>query len=371
MKKHLFALIAMAAGAGSAGAERLDRSGQSILPIFEPGGYAELTFGNVNPSVTGTLTSPLGSVGSGDMTASYWQPGIAYKQQLSEAFSFGFIYDRPFGADIDYPLGTGYPLAGTTAETETDAFTVLGNYRFDSGFGVHGGLRVQRFEASTNIIFPGLGVYNAKAEADEGLGYVLGVSYERPDIALRVVLTYNSRIETDNFTTVSSPIPGPATSTTEIVTPQSVNLDFQTGIAKDTLLFGGVRWVDWSNFDIDPIRYPLSCTYNPAANCAPLVSYPDDSWTYSLGIGRRFSENWSGSIALAYEENDDTTPVSNLGPTSGKLGLTLGARYETGPYIVAAGLNYTWIGDAVTKNINSQFEDNDAIGVGVKLGFRF
>lgn len=376
MKKQVVAFCTLIAGAGAAHAERLDRSGQSILPLFEPGGYAEISFGNVNPSVSGTFTSPFGSAGSGNMTTDYWQIGIAYKQQMTEAFSFGFIYDRPFGADVAYPLGTGYPIAGTTAELKTEAFTILGNYRFDSGFGMHGGVRIQRLEASANIVLPSPppaapGNYRVEGQADEGLGYVLGVSYERPDIALRVALTYNSDIETKNRTVETSPVPGPTYSTTTISTPQSVNLDFQTGIAKDTLIFGSIRWVDWSEFDIDPGRYPLKCAYNAAANCGPLISYGDDSWTYTAGVGRRFNENWSGSLQLAYEKNDQSQPSSNLGPTSGRWGLTLGGRYEDGPYVVAGGLNYTWLGDVTTANIGGRFEDNHAVGIGVKLGYRF
>lgn len=371
MKNQVAALCALIAGAGAAHAERLDRSGQSILPLFEPGGYAEISFGNVNPSVSGTAPAALGGAGSGNMTGDYWQVGIAYKQQVTEAFSFGFIYDRPFGADVAYPLGTGYPIAGTTADLKTDAFTILGNYRFDSGFGMHGGLRIQRLKANANIVLPGTGIYTVDGEADEGFGYVLGMSYEKPEIALRVALTYNSEIETKNRTTETSPVPGPGVSTTTITTPQSVNLDLQTGIAKDTLIFGSIRWVDWSEFDIDPGRYPLKCAYNPADNCGPLISYRDDSWTYTLGVGRRFNENWSGSLQVAYEKNDQSNRSSNLGPTSGKWGVTLGTRYEEGPYIVAAGLNYTWLGNVTTANIGGRFEDNDALGVGVKLGYRF
>ncbi len=34
-------------------------------------------------------------------------------------------------------------------------------------------------------------------------------------------------------------------STTTITTPQSVNLDFQTGIMANTVAFANVRWVKW------------------------------------------------------------------------------------------------------------------------------
>lgn len=358
MKNQVAVLCALIAGAGAAHADKVERSGQSILPLFEPGGYAEVSFGHVNPSVTGGVAG----IGSGDMAGDYWQVGIAYKQQMTEAFSLGFIYDRPFGADVDYPLGTGYPIAGTTAELRTDAFTILGNYRFENGFGIHGGVRIQRLKASANIVFPSVGVYNANAESDEGLGYVLGVSYEMPEIALRVALTYNSEIETNLRTTVSSPIPGPDISTTPITTPQSVNLDFQTGIAQDTLLFGGIRWVDYSAFVIDPANYPSD---------EPLLSYDDDTWSYTLGVGRRFTENWAGSLALNYEKGGSSQGVSNLGPTNGQYAVTLGARYEDGPYILAAGVNYTWLGEATTRGVGGRFEDNDAVGIGVKLGYRF
>ena len=42
--------------------------------------------------------------------------------------------------------------------------------------------------------------------------------------------------------------------TTDVDTPQSVQLDFQTGVAPKTLVFGYVRWVDWSEFSISPAR---------------------------------------------------------------------------------------------------------------------
>ncbi|GAB5436920.1 hypothetical protein [Falsiruegeria mediterranea] len=86
-------------------------------------------------------------------------------------------------------------------------------------------------------------------DAPVDFGYALGVAWERPDIAARVSLTYSSAMEHTLLESESlnppPPVPAgtlvtvPASSTIE--TPQSVNLDFQTGIAPDTLLFGSVR----------------------------------------------------------------------------------------------------------------------------------
>lgn len=35
---------------------------------------------------------------------------------------------------------------------------------------------------------------------------------------------------------------------TEITTPQSINLDLQTGIMENTVAFANIRWVNWKDF---------------------------------------------------------------------------------------------------------------------------
>ena len=131
--------------------------------------------------------------------------------------------------------------------------TGLVRYRIDRRFSVHGGLRAARFGGEATLAGPafaavGLGGYHWEGDDDWGFGYVLGAAYEIPEIALRVALTYGSEIEheldaDENFF-------GP--STTEITMPQSVNLDFQTGISPKTLLYGSVRWVNWDGWNVSP-----------------------------------------------------------------------------------------------------------------------
>ena len=69
----------------------------------------------------------------------------------------------------------------------------------------------------------------------------------------RVALTYNSAISYELPTTETSVL-GTVNSTTDTETPQSVNFEFQTGVAADTLLFGGVRWVDWTAVRGEPAQ---------------------------------------------------------------------------------------------------------------------
>lgn len=349
-----FALLSTAANAGG-----IDRSGQSIAPLFETGNYAEFSIGRVSPDVSGTA---LGA-SSGDMLASYLQVGAAYKRDLSDRVSFALIYDQPYGADVDYPTGTGYAFAGSTAELNTQALSAIVRYKFDGGYSVHGGLRAQTLEAEVGI--PARS-YTANGKRDEGYGYLIGAAYEKPEIALRVALTYYSEIEHKIDTT--EVVGATINSTTKVDTPQAVNLDFQTGIAEDTLLFGGVRWVDWSSFHISPIAYV-------GAIGSPLVSYENDAITYTLGVGRKLNESWSVSAALSYEKHQDAF-FTNLGPADGRTGLTLGAKYTKDNMVISGGVNYTMVGDAKTlvnsvPLFTSSFKDNSSIGAGIKIGFYF
>ena len=360
------AVMALAASAASAGG--IERTAQSIDPLFADGNYFEFSFGKVKPEVSGTA----GGASSGDMAADYSQLAFAYKHQFSDKLSFALIYDQPYGADVAYPSGTGYPFAGATADLNTTALTGILRYQLGERFSVHGGVRHQQMDAEISIpLLAGVPAgYTATGASDDGTGYLVGVAYEIPDIALRVALTYNSAIDHQNPTSEGAGF-GALTldSTTSITTPQSVNLDFQTGIAEDTLLFGGVRWVDWSEFDITPALFTTAVS--PGGS---LVSYDNDSYTYNIGVGRRFSENFSGSVSVSYEKSNGGF-ASNLGPTDGKVGVTLGGRYTMDNITISGGINYTWIGDAntvaTTTPTISSFTNNSAIGVGLRVGVTF
>jgi len=145
-----------------------------------------------------------------------------------------------------------------------------------------------------------------------------------------------------------------------------VNLEFQSGIATDTLVFGSIRWVEWSAFDISPTEY-LSAFFNPA--CDPLVAYESDRVTYTLGVGRKFNETWSGALIGTYEpSNGDIT--GNLGPVDGFKGIGVAATYTQGNIKVTGGVRYLWIGDATTT-ITADFQDNTALTAGLRVGVNF
>ena len=366
-----------------AGAGALDRTGQPLDVLFEDGNYAELNFSITVPDVQGTFTNPLlGSAGSGDVAEDFGLASLSFKSDLSDQVSLAVIIDQPFGAEVDYgDADPTYPIAGSEAQFETLAVTALGRYKFNEVFSIHAGVRFIQVRADllsqvTNIVVDPLTglptatlyTYDGDFETDDTLGYVVGAAYERPDIALRVALTYSSETEFSHDTTFSGSTVGAGK--TDYTLPQSVNLDFQTGIAAGTLLFGSIRWVDWSSTEINAAGYAFN----------PVVSYDDDYVTYTLGVGRQFTDKLAASAAVIYEPaiGSDFDPatgeggISNLGPTDGQLGIQLAASYAVTDRVeVGAGLRYTRLGGGTSRFFGAEFDDNDAVSAGLRIGYRF
>jgi long-chain fatty acid transport protein len=202
-----------------------------------------------------------------------------------------------------------------------------------------------------------VGGYTIDTDTQTNLGYLVGAAYQRPDIALRVGahLLLGHRHEMNTVRVRHDPDP------TDIETPQSVNLEFQSGIAQDTLVFGSVRWVDWSEFTISPPNYPLGT----------LVDYQED-WV-DLHAGRRAPvqrQPGAGFVQASYEPASDTV-LTTLGPVDGRTSLGLGATWtRDGNVSVTAGVTYAWLGEAQNL-LGTRFEDGDAFGVGVRVAYTF
>ena len=390
MKIALTGAAALLMGASPLLAGGIERAPQSLNALFEEGNYVELSFGGVDPSVDGNdVAIPgvyPGGMPTGDVAQGYGFTGLAYKHQFTEAFSGAVIIEQPFGADIRYPTmaeGGSPLLGGTFANVDSTTFTVLGRYKMPNQFSVHGGIRGSRAEGSvglSGLAYGPVNGYNVDLDSDTAIGWVAGAAWERPDIAARVSLTYNSEVEHDFDTTERGPLidpdgPGPlpdlpllaGDSVTTVTTPQSWNLEFQSGVAADTLVFGSVRWVDWSEFRVDPERFV-------AITGGGLVDL-EDTTTYTLGVGRKFTETWSGSASFTFEKAGDDL-VSPLAPTNGRKGITLAAIWNQGPMRVTTGVNYTRLGDAMPETgtpdtARADMRDNHAWGVGVRVGYRF
>jgi long-subunit fatty acid transport protein len=364
MKKQLAIALSIAV-TGAVQAGGIERTSQSVGILFEVGRYAEFSIGSVSPKVSGVFAHPAGGISSGNMASNYTSLSLGYKQPIGKNIDVALIIDQPVGADVSYPTSaTGYPLAGSKATLNSTAYTGLMRYKFPSNVSLIGGFRLQSLGGKVDLP---AGPYELKVAQDKQLGYVAGIAYEKPEIALRASLTYNSEIKHTFNDVVENNTNSVPFSTT---IPKSVNLEFKSGVAKDTLVFGSVRWVEWSKFDITPYGYANPPA--PATQGNSLTDLKNDKTTYSLGVGRRLSDKWSAAVSLGYEAASGGIS-GNLAPTDGSKSIGVGVSYKMKKAKITAGVRYVKIGDATTEigPLNSNFKDNSAIGFGVKVGYTF
>ncbi|MDO9638616.1 MAG: hypothetical protein Q7J44_08745 [Pseudotabrizicola sp.] len=362
MKKILITAAAVAATATTAQAGGFERSTTPLGFMFERGNYAELSFGAVRPKVSGALIAN-SAVTTGNVTENYSTVGLAFKTDLSDKISLGLTIDPTFGADVSYPADGLYPIRGSNAKLRGDTLAIVGRYKFNDALSVHGGVRSVGIGGNVSLFNGGTNFYNATFANDRDIGYLIGGAYERPDIALRVALTYASEtshtLEASGFSAFAAG--GVITGSTVVKLPQSLTLDFQSGVAADTLVFGSIRWMDWSETRLEA---PDAGTANP------LVSYSHDTITYNIGVGRKFSDAFSGAISIGYEKHHGGN-VGNLGPTDGQKSIQIGGTYTHQNMKVTAGVRYVDVGNATALSGNSSFTGNKAVGVGMKVGFTF
>lgn len=358
------AAIAWLATATAAAAGGIDQTGQPVTLLFEEGNRAEIALTGLRASISGSA----GGVGSGNV----YNPSTAFvagvKRDFGPRLSAALIVDQPYGVALEYPDGD-FAFAGTMAEPKSLALTALGRWRFGHGLAVHGGIRVERIGAEVGLAGSGYGPlagYDWNGDDDWGVGWVAGASWERPELGMRVALTYGSEIR-HSLPSEETLFGAEVDTTTEVTMPQSVNLDLQTGINARTLLYGSVRWVDWNGWTVAPPAFD--------AVAGPLVRFESDAWTYRVGVGRQLSEVLSAAVEVAHETPIDTM-LSPLSPYDGFTALSAGARYALPSGLtLAASLGYVWLGEAeVATPLTpepARFEDNHAVTAQLRVGFSF
>ena len=295
---------------------------------------------------------------------------------------------------------------GTNVEVRSESITAIMGMKFgaDKNFQIYGGPVAQRIQSEVKLrglaYGPASG-YTSNSNPDQDYGWLAGVSYSKPEIALKAALTYRSEIDHSLEISENYPVAGllteagalklgataaqaaalgaaaaNRTSEMEITTPKSVNFDFQTGVNPTTLATAKVRWVPWSDFAITPPLYNKVSVDSGlyGANGLDLVEYEDDQWQVELGLAKRLAPALavSGTVGWDSGAGDVTT---SLGTIDGYYSVGLGAKYNVTPeWAVSAGGKYLWFGDAKgqlpTQKLVGDFQDNDGYILGMKLSYQ-
>lgn len=269
---------------------------------------------------------------------------------------------------------------GTNVEIRTQNATLLLGAKLgeNKNLQIYGGPQMQRLTGEVHLRGTAYGPmtgYDANIGADMGYGWVAGVAYHKPEIALKAALTYRSKIDHERSIAETIPVTGYQNSQNFKATlPDSWNLDFQTGINPTTLLSAKVRYVPWSDFAIRPPQYGTVTATGNNNKPLPIVNYSKDQWSAELGLGRKVSDKLAVSGSVGYDSGAGN-PISTLGPIKGYYSLGLGAKYNVTPeWSVSLGGKYFKFGDATAQLPNGtkvgEFDDNDGYAVGLKLAYQ-
>ncbi|MEY4697011.1 MAG: hypothetical protein RIT14_1439, partial [Pseudomonadota bacterium] len=155
----------------------------------------------------------------------------------------------------------------------------------------------------------------------------------------------------------------PLDSVTEVELPQSLTLDFQSGVAADTLLFGSVKWAEWSVWEV------RTALFETVSGGDAITGFDNDVITYQLGLGRKINENLSVFARAGYEKSTGGV-ASRLAPTDGMRSIGLGGSWKQDNVKITGGMEYVWLGDAVDGSA-TQFTDNHVMGFGLSVGYSF
>lgn len=426
MKKTLMTASAVLATATAASAAGIERSSNDYGLLFQDGDQANISVTLVNPKVSGNYPDALGGGSTGNMSGNYTSVAAGYKKDLGERLSFGLFVNDAYGADANYREGVYTGLSATWDSEQvafilkydiSDRISVYGGARYVQSqaqiaipealtaraVGNHAqdlgdqaadlgrqaaaaaaagdlqtaaalGAQARTLGAEARTLGgalaatpPTLGgtnwAYQATGKQDGRFGYVLGAAYQIPDIALRVGLTWESEIEHSFDTHEVIPALGmDINDTTKITIPQSVKLDFQSGVAKDTLVFGSIKWTEWSKWEVRTPGYE-------AVTGKEVTGLDHDTITWRVGVGHQFNENASGFAQMRYEKSNGGE-VSRLSPTDGLFAFGIGGQLTNGNVKLRGGIEYVSLGDAEDAS-GVKFENNSAVGMGMSLTVAF
>ena len=358
-----------------ANAEGLERVNIDPSFMFTEGSTAEIGFGNVSPSLPAVKgTGSAFTFQSGlEVATSFSVLTGSVKTELGDNFDLGLFYtSQGNGVGIDY--GTIGSEADVTikADLEIPTLAMIGKYQINEAMSVFVGAKQSTVKKGATLklgsdtsaisgngnVLPDVTSHWELAKKS-GIGAIYGAAYEMPEIALRVVLTIEDDIDLAIPATSKGGAASTGTATASI--GDAMSLSFQTGIAEDTLLFGNIRRSSWAD---NQVKVPTP------AGLAQVSSFSDGD-SYSLGIGRKISEDLSVSISGFYDGSSGGA-VSELAPTGATKTLSVGGKYAIADNAdLSIGGSYSQRGDVLTGTYKASLTDSEVISLGAKLAFSF
>ncbi|KPF41803.1 OmpP1/FadL family transporter [Rhizobium sp. AAP43] len=291
-----------------------------------------------------------------DFSQNYSIPSFAAKVKVSDRFACAFTYTQPFGADADY--GAEAQLAsllngGAGASHKdfiTNEYASTCAVNMDAGMGkayLLGGVFLQDFKYTANGRAGDL-----RLEDDAAYGYRIGAAYTIPEYAMRFQLMYRSKIDHDaddgsfDWNPAVAPL-GLQDAFGAGTLPQSIKLSVQSGVAPGWLVYGSVKWTDWSV--LDSLNYSIGNPFAPGGYLPQEDVYNwKDGWTVQAGVGHSFNEKISGTVNLTWDKGVDSG--ADIYTDTWTLGAGVLAKVGPGELRAGAGVSYLTSGSQSVAN---------------------
>ncbi len=279
--------------------------------------------------------------------------------------------DTPIVTNVDstaFTFGCGYGL-----NIGKGRLTLFGGPKFEILHGVFSGDILNDGATGPNAGENDNIEYDMSSSYDPG--YIAGIGYEIEEYAVKVSLAYHSSIEHEMEGTVTtgaflhSSRPASDTVETEVKTPAAVNLNVQTGVMPGWLVFGSLRWANWSELT------GLDVVSSTGQLDVDLSLFDKDTLDYSFGVGHQLTDNIAllasfGSTITLDDDSDEGTSLRQAVGDNYTFGF--GGRYKVNDMIsVNGGYAYTYIEKYTVDNISfvSEMEESHASTVVIGADF--
>lgn len=271
--------------------------------------------------ISGGAPAPL-TGGEGEVSKSYNVPYFSLGGRLGGNTNCVGSYAQPWGVNSENNDDLVFHEKVQRLETDEYAFTCGVGMDLSRGRLIFiGGVFMEELHFTQSRNFEeafglaGFGDSLIKVSS-EAWGWRAGLGYEIPEIALKASLIYRSHtrhdVEGDFINTPFfllrggldprySPTVFGASASGEAELPQSVELRFQSGVNQSTLVFGSVKWTDWSVLERVGLNDGITGEEFTGVNV-----FFRDGWKVNLGVARRLTDRVAASASVTWDKGVST-----------------------------------------------------------------
>jgi hypothetical protein len=374
-----FIIIAAMLSATSLTAGGWEASRLDTKFMYEKGSYAEMSHAAIDYDVKSKNLEPI--------TPKYIVERSVKKSQTRTAMAFKTSYKgfdvgvtrfksgtiQLVGTAAGYGGGSAGPVPA--ADVNLNTLTIMSKLNLGENVDLLLGLNRNTLDDGT--VTTTRGKYTITGESN--VGSLVGFAFSKPEIAMRVEILAQPKSEMKVGTSLvtsaygkskfaapcSTPTNDTAKFNSSLSRPATLTMNFQSGVAADTLVFGSIHRTDWSGAQID---VPSGC---PATSTGSVFW---DTTTYTLGAGRKVSDSLSLTASVAKETGGNSTTSSLFTTNNGYSAVNLGAQYTVGKVKISGGYNYTKLGNVTVTDgtyNHATYTGNKVSAFALKVGVNF